>query len=155
MRLGIRLVKTRLTTSYIWEITSTNMRRACTDGDGSGDMFTNSQERLLTLPRSIDRVHQPNVETRSLYDYRKRHAQYRQDPDTQLSFGKFPWIPVWDDHGALRPVLPFVSIADLDLQRSVTTLTGMVWQIRTTRRTLSSKTTSSLAAIVLHSINER
>ncbi|KAK4655794.1 hypothetical protein QC762_305530 [Podospora pseudocomata] len=40
----------------------------------------------------------PDRETYSLYDYRKRTASYRLDPDLALSHQKFPWIPVWDDH---------------------------------------------------------
>jgi len=34
----------------------------------------------------------------SLYDYRKRIAQYRTDLDLYASHQQFPWIPVWDDH---------------------------------------------------------
>ncbi|KAK0741792.1 PhoD-like phosphatase-domain-containing protein [Apiosordaria backusii] len=40
----------------------------------------------------------PDRETYTLYDYRKRTATYRLDPDLSLSHQKFPWIPVWDDH---------------------------------------------------------
>lgn len=47
---------------------------------------------------SIGRIPQPNAETRTLYDYRKRHASYRADLDSILSFQNFAWIPVWDDH---------------------------------------------------------
>lgn len=36
--------------------------------------------------------------SRSLYDYRKRIAQYRTDLDLVASHQQFPWIPVWDDH---------------------------------------------------------
>jgi len=63
---------------------------------------------MLTLTRyaegaygwgwSIGRIPQPNDETRTLYDYRKRHASYRADLDSILSFQNFAWIPVWDDH---------------------------------------------------------
>ncbi|KAF2275289.1 uncharacterized protein EI97DRAFT_82702 [Westerdykella ornata] len=34
----------------------------------------------------------------TLYDYRTRIAQYRTDPDLQLSHQRNAWIPVWDDH---------------------------------------------------------
>ncbi|KAK4952892.1 hypothetical protein LTR66_013705 [Elasticomyces elasticus] len=63
-----------------------------------GDYIYEYAEGAYGWGWSIDRVHQPNVEIRTLYEYRKRHASYRLDPDAQLSFGTFPWIPVWDDH---------------------------------------------------------
>ncbi|KAG8623301.1 hypothetical protein KVT40_008277 [Elsinoe batatas] len=34
----------------------------------------------------------------TLYDYRARHANYREDQDLLLSHQNYPWIPVWDDH---------------------------------------------------------
>lgn len=47
---------------------------------------------------ALNRVPQPDKEIFSLYDYRKRHAQYRTDTDLKASHENFPWIPVWDDH---------------------------------------------------------
>ncbi|KAK4441947.1 PhoD-like phosphatase-domain-containing protein [Podospora aff. communis PSN243] len=47
---------------------------------------------------ALGRVPQPDRETFTLYDYRKRIAQYRTDADLLASHQKFPWIPVWDDH---------------------------------------------------------
>lgn len=47
---------------------------------------------------SIDRNPQPDRETYSLYDYRKRIATYRTDKDLAASHQNFAWIPVWDDH---------------------------------------------------------
>ncbi|KAB5543076.1 PhoD-like phosphatase [Coniochaeta sp. 2T2.1] len=44
------------------------------------------------------RVPEPNNEIHTLYDYRKRIAQYRTDLDLYASHQQFPWIPVWDDH---------------------------------------------------------
>ncbi|OIW25400.1 PhoD-like phosphatase [Coniochaeta ligniaria NRRL 30616] len=44
------------------------------------------------------RVPQPDHEIHTLYDYRKRIAQYRTDLDLYASHQQFPWIPVWDDH---------------------------------------------------------
>jgi len=41
---------------------------------------------------SIGRIPQPNDEIRTLYDYRKRHASYRADGDSLLSFGNYAWI---------------------------------------------------------------
>ncbi|GAA3018684.1 alkaline phosphatase D family protein [Actinokineospora globicatena] len=37
-------------------------------------------------------------ETRTLADYRLRHAQYKSDPDLQLAHQVAPWLVVWDDH---------------------------------------------------------
>ena len=48
---------------------------------------------------ALGRVPSPDKEIFSLYDYRRRIAQYRTDKDLLLSHQKFPWIPVWDDHG--------------------------------------------------------
>ncbi|RKU47731.1 hypothetical protein DL546_002449 [Coniochaeta pulveracea] len=44
------------------------------------------------------RVPEPDNEIHTLYDYRKRIAQYRTDLDLVASHQQFPWIPVWDDH---------------------------------------------------------
>ncbi|KAK3082216.1 hypothetical protein LTS18_010633 [Coniosporium uncinatum] len=48
--------------------------------------------------QSIDRIPLPDKSIFTLYDYRKRLATYRNDPDLQDSHGRFAWIPVWDDH---------------------------------------------------------
>ena len=48
--------------------------------------------------QSIDRIPEPDRQIYTLYDYRKRHAQYNTDPDLALSRASFAWIPVWDDH---------------------------------------------------------
>jgi alkaline phosphatase D len=37
-------------------------------------------------------------ETRTLENYRLRHAQYKTDPDLQLAHATAPWLVVWDDH---------------------------------------------------------
>ncbi|MBK0865833.1 alkaline phosphatase D family protein [Saccharopolyspora sp. HNM0986] len=37
-------------------------------------------------------------ETRTLANYRQRHAQYKTDPDLQLAHATAPWVVVWDDH---------------------------------------------------------
>ncbi|MBB5786503.1 alkaline phosphatase D family protein [Jiangella mangrovi] len=37
-------------------------------------------------------------EIQSLDDYRRRHAQYRTDPDLQAAHLVAPWIVTWDDH---------------------------------------------------------
>lgn len=63
-----------------------------------GDFIYEYAEGAYGWGWSIDRITQPNVETRTLYDYRKRHATYRADLDSRESFASFAWIPVWDDH---------------------------------------------------------
>jgi alkaline phosphatase D len=47
---------------------------------------------------SLDRGHEPPRETKSLSDYRIRHAQYKTDSSLQAAHGEFPWIVTWDDH---------------------------------------------------------
>ncbi|QZY30740.1 alkaline phosphatase D family protein [Nocardioides coralli] len=44
------------------------------------------------------RPHDPPREMVSLSDYRRRHAQYKTDPDAQRLHAKYPWIITWDDH---------------------------------------------------------
>ena len=44
------------------------------------------------------RSHVPAHEMLSLDDYRRRHAQYKTDPDLQALHAKYPWIITWDDH---------------------------------------------------------
>ncbi|TDC75557.1 alkaline phosphatase D family protein [Streptomyces hainanensis] len=48
--------------------------------------------RGLTLDASYQR------ETRTLAEYRNRHALYRLDPDLQAAHQAFPWVLTWDDH---------------------------------------------------------
>ena len=44
------------------------------------------------------RPHDPPREMVSISDYRRRHAQYKTDPDLQDLHAKYPWIITWDDH---------------------------------------------------------
>ena len=44
------------------------------------------------------RPHEPAHEMVSLADYRRRHAQYKTDPDLQDLHARYPWIVTWDDH---------------------------------------------------------
>ncbi|MBE3001386.1 alkaline phosphatase D family protein [Nocardiopsis sp. HNM0947] len=46
----------------------------------------------------IGRGHFPEVEVRSLAEYRLRHAQYKTDTDLQAAHAAFPWAVVFDDH---------------------------------------------------------
>ncbi|MGJ9413096.1 alkaline phosphatase D family protein [Aeromicrobium sp. CF4.19] len=44
------------------------------------------------------RRHDPPRETVSLHDYRRRHAQYKTDPDLRELHADLPMIVTWDDH---------------------------------------------------------
>ena len=44
------------------------------------------------------RPHDPAHEILTLADYRRRHAQYKRDPDLQGLHVKYPVIATWDDH---------------------------------------------------------
>ncbi|WP_156464563.1 alkaline phosphatase D family protein [Aeromicrobium sp. Root495] len=44
------------------------------------------------------RRHDPPREIRTLEDYRRRHAQYKTDPDLQALHATAPFIATWDDH---------------------------------------------------------
>jgi alkaline phosphatase D len=45
-----------------------------------------------------ERAHDPPHECLTLADYRRRHAQYKTDPQLQAAHARAPWIVVWDDH---------------------------------------------------------
>jgi alkaline phosphatase D len=47
---------------------------------------------------ALDRIPDPAGEALTLEDYRRRHAQYKSDPDSQSMHGRHPLIAVWDDH---------------------------------------------------------
>jgi alkaline phosphatase D len=42
--------------------------------------------------------HHVGGEIVSLFDYRRRHAQYRSDPDLQAAHAAHPFVVTWDDH---------------------------------------------------------
>lgn len=46
----------------------------------------------------VVRPHDPPRETTTLEDYRRRHAQYKTDPDLQALHAAAPWVVTWDDH---------------------------------------------------------
>ncbi|MCA2212676.1 alkaline phosphatase D family protein [Jidongwangia harbinensis] len=50
-----------------------------------------------TIPAGNPRDHQ-GPETRTLANYRQRHAQYKTDPDLQAAHAVAPWAVVFDDH---------------------------------------------------------
>jgi alkaline phosphatase D len=47
---------------------------------------------------ALDRVPDPEHEILTLEDYRRRHAQYKTDPDLQEAHRQHAFITVWDDH---------------------------------------------------------
>src|SRR5262249_60055142 len=51
-----------------------------------------------TWGSTLVRRHSPAGESRSLADYRIRHAQYKTDPDLQAMHAAVPWLCTWDDH---------------------------------------------------------
>lgn len=52
----------------------------------------------MDSPVAQARRHDPDHEIVSLADYRRRHAQYKSDPQLQAAHARAPWIVVWDDH---------------------------------------------------------
>lgn len=58
---------------------------------GLGEYATEEAEEL-------NRVPDPVIEVTTLAGYRRRHAQYKSDPDTQAMHAAHPMIAVWDDH---------------------------------------------------------
>jgi len=47
---------------------------------------------------AIGRLPDPPKEVVSLDEYRRRHAQYKTDPDLQQLHRQHPFIAIWDDH---------------------------------------------------------
>jgi len=54
-------------------------------------------DRVSSSTRAV-RAHRPPGVLRTLGDYRRRHAQYRTDPDLQSLHARHPFVAVWDDH---------------------------------------------------------
>ncbi len=46
----------------------------------------------------VVRPHDPPREMVTLADHRRRHAQYKSDPDLQALHAVAPWVVTWDDH---------------------------------------------------------
>ncbi|MEX0977048.1 MAG: alkaline phosphatase D family protein [Woeseia sp.] len=47
---------------------------------------------------ALGRIPDPATECLTLTDYRRRHAQYKQDADSRAMLAAHPLIAVWDDH---------------------------------------------------------
>jgi alkaline phosphatase D len=52
----------------------------------------------VTVGRTLNRIPDPPTEIVTLADYRRRHAQYKSDPDLQAAHARAAWIVTWDDH---------------------------------------------------------
>ena len=48
--------------------------------------------------KRIGRLHKPRHETKTLDDYRVRHAQYKSDAGSRAMHARHPLIVIWDDH---------------------------------------------------------
>jgi alkaline phosphatase D len=57
-----------------------------------GDYIYEGPEHPGTVRRHV------GGETRTLVDYRNRHAQYKTDPELQRLHASVPWLVTWDDH---------------------------------------------------------
>jgi alkaline phosphatase D len=58
---------------------------------GMGEYATAHAEELGRIPDPVN-------EAVTLEDYRRRHAQYKSDPDSRAMLAAHPLIAVWDDH---------------------------------------------------------
>ena len=47
---------------------------------------------------AMGRKSEPDTTIVTLNDYRRRHAQYKSDPDAQVMHASMPMIAIWDDH---------------------------------------------------------
>jgi len=55
-------------------------------------------EYATEFAQALGRVPDPRSEAITLDDYRRRHAQYKTDPDSRAMHAAHPLIAVWDDH---------------------------------------------------------
>ncbi len=55
-------------------------------------------EYATEYAEALDRIPDPPTEIQSLDEYRRRHAQYKADPDSIAMHASLPLIAVWDDH---------------------------------------------------------
>ncbi|MEV4345361.1 alkaline phosphatase D family protein [Actinoplanes sp. NPDC049596] len=62
-----------------------------------GDYLYEYGPNSYVLPGGNPRDH-AGPETRTLADYRRRHAQYKTDPDLQAAHAVAPWAVTFDDH---------------------------------------------------------
>jgi alkaline phosphatase D len=60
--------------------------------------YGNDEDRYGPESLRGKRDHDPAAEMVSLSDYRRRHAQYKADPDLAALHRKYAFITTWDDH---------------------------------------------------------
>lgn len=60
--------------------------------------YGNGEDRYGPESLRGKRDHDPATEMVSLSDYRRRHAQYKADPDLAALHRKYAFITTWDDH---------------------------------------------------------
>jgi alkaline phosphatase D len=63
-----------------------------------GDYIYEYGEGDYGVGAPLGRVPDPLTEAQTLEDYRRRHAQYKSDPDLQEAHRQHPFIAIWDDH---------------------------------------------------------
>lgn len=63
-----------------------------------GDYIYEYTTQVDRWPRGIELPIRGQSETRTLDDYRKRHALYKLDPHLQEAHRLAPWLVTWDDH---------------------------------------------------------
>ncbi|GAA2796751.1 alkaline phosphatase D family protein [Saccharopolyspora taberi] len=74
----------------------TAYRRLAEDQPGLVLHLGDYQYEGPTGPTAVRQV--AGAETMTLADYRRRHAQYKTDPDLQFAHSVAPWLVVFDDH---------------------------------------------------------
>jgi alkaline phosphatase D len=63
-----------------------------------GDYLYEYREGDYGMGAPLGRAPDPATEALTLEDYRRRHAQYKRDPDLQEAHRQHPFIAIWDDH---------------------------------------------------------
>jgi alkaline phosphatase D len=63
-----------------------------------GDYIYEYSEGDYGTGAPLGRTPDPPTEALTLEDYRRRHAQYKKDPDLQEAHRQHPFIAIWDDH---------------------------------------------------------
>jgi alkaline phosphatase D len=67
-------------------------------GDYIYEYGARPQDYGVGVGQQLGRLPDPPHEIVTLADYRRRHAQYKSDPDLQAAHARAAWITVWDDH---------------------------------------------------------
>ena len=73
-------------------------RPTSTSSSTSATTSTSTRPAEYQARDVVVRPHDPPREMVGLADYRRRHAQYKTDPDLQALHAAAPWVVTWDDH---------------------------------------------------------